>query len=181
MDWRLKLFSKKSAELVLTGEQLTELARVCLDVQSRSIEALGMSMSGGMQVRHELFMTWVISYHVTQQLSGVEHHLSVTHDGTIPPEFRDSLMKDALRILAYGVRVSRLSATAPFEMELAGLGVRRMFAPDQSKKLKRGAEFLPKVDVLSALWTAATSEATALSTRLNEPIRSSVSGLRPAQ
>ncbi|MDX2010453.1 MAG: hypothetical protein SFW67_09700 [Myxococcaceae bacterium] len=182
MDWRSKLpFSgKKRTELSLAPEQLTQLARVCLDVQNRSIEALGMTMSKGMQVRHELFLTWIVSYHVTLQPNGVEHHLSVNHDGTVPPEFRDAILKDALRLLCFCVRVSRLMTTSPFDVEVAGVGVRRVLLADQSKKLRRAAEQLPSPEALSALWTAACSEAGPLEARLAEPVRSSVSGLRPA-
>jgi hypothetical protein len=182
MDWRSKLpFSgKKRTELSLAPEQLTQLARVCLDVQNRSIEALGMAMSKGMQVRHELFLTWIVSYHVTQQPNGVEHHLSINHDGTVPPEFRDAILKDSLRLLCFCVRVSRLMSTSPFDVEVAGVGVRRVLLADQSKKLRRPAEQLPSPEALSALWTAACSEAGPLEARLAEPVRSSVSGLRPA-
>jgi hypothetical protein len=51
---------------------------------------------------------------------------------------------------------------------------------DQSKKLRRPAEQLPSAEALAALWTAACSEAGPLEARLSEPVRSSVSGLRPA-
>lgn len=185
MDWRSKLpfGTKKRPELVLLPEQLTALARVCLDVQGRAIEALssaGMNQKSGTQMRHELFMTWLITYHVTHQANGVEHHLGVSYDGTMPPEFRDPIMKDALRLLAYCVRVSRLTTTAPFDVEPTGVSVRRVLLADQSKKLKRSPDVCPSVEGLSALWTAACSEATPLEARLNEPFRSSPSSLRPA-
>lgn len=188
MDWRSKLpfggGPKKRAELVLLPEQLTQLARVVLDVQERAIDALstvGVSLKQGTQLRHQLFMTWVITYHVTQQANGVEHHLGVTHDGTIPPEFREAILKDALRLLAYCVRVSRLVTTAPFDVEAAGVAIRRVLLPDQSKKLKRSPEQVPSPEALSALWTAACSEATPLEPRLSDGYSgSSPSSLRPA-
>jgi hypothetical protein len=182
MDWHSKLSfaGKKRIEFSLTSEQLTQLSRVCLDVQNRSIEALGMAMSKGMQVRHELFLTWTVSYHVTQQPNGIEHHLSINHDGSMPPEFREPIMKDALRLLCFCVRVSRLMTTSPFDVEVAGVGVRRVLLPDQSKKLRRPMEQAPSAEALSALWTAACSEAGPLQARLSEPVRSSISGLRPA-
>ena len=42
MDWRSKFpfTAKKRPELTLLPEQLTQLARVCLDVQERAIDAL---------------------------------------------------------------------------------------------------------------------------------------------
>lgn len=186
MDWRSKFpfTAKKRLELTLLPEQLTQLARVCLDVQERSIEALstvGVNQKQGTQLRHQLFLTWIVTYHVTQQENGVEHRLAVNHDGTIPPEFRDSILKDALRLLAFSVRVCRLMTTAPFDVELAGVGVRRVLLPDQSKKLKRSAEQLPSPEALSALWTAACSEATPLESKLSEQsFSSSPSSLRPA-
>jgi len=185
MDWRSKIpfAAKKRAELSLTPEQLTQLARVCLDVQGRTIEALGTVGVGQKQVtqlRHELFMTWLITYHVTLQPNGIEHHLAVTHDGTMPPEFRDPIMKDALRLLAFCVRVCRLMTTAPFDLELTGVAVRRVLLADQSKKLKRSPDMCPSADGLAALWTAACSEAAPLESRLTEPFSSSPSSLRPA-
>lgn len=94
MDWRSKFpfTAKKRTELTLLPEQLTQLARVCLDVQERSIDALatvGVNQKQGTQLRHQLFLTWIVTYHVTQQENGVEHRLAINHDGTIPPEFRD--------------------------------------------------------------------------------------------
>jgi hypothetical protein len=185
MDWRPKFpfSSKKRIELSLSAEQLTQLAKVCLDVQGRTIEALttvGIGQKQVTQMRHELFMTWLITYHVTTQPNGVEHHLGVSHDGTMPPEFRDSILKDALRLLAFCVRVSRLTATAPFDVEATGVSVRRVLLIDQSKKLKRSPEVCPSPEGLSALWTAACSEAGPLESRLSEPFSSSPSSLRPA-
>lgn len=185
MDWRSKFpfTAKKRPELTLLPEQLTQLARVCLDVQERAIEALstvGVNQKQGTQLRHQLFLTWIVTYHVTQQENGVEHRLAVNHDGTIPPEFRDSILKDALRLLAFSVRVCRLMTTAPFDVEIAGVGVRRVLLPDQSKKLKRSAEQCPSPEALSALWTAACSEATPLEAKLSEPFSSSPSSLRPS-
>lgn len=186
MDWRSKIpfSSKKRADLSLTPEQLTQLAKVCLDVQGRTIEALstvGVGQKQTTQLRHELFMTWLITYHVTTLPNGIEHHLGVSHDGTMPPEFRDPIMKDALRLLAYCVRVCRLTTTAPFDVEMSGVAVRRVLLADQSKKLKRSPDVCPSPDGLAALWTAACSEATPLESRLNEPFSSSPSSLRPAQ
>lgn len=185
MDWRSKIpfTAKKRAELSLTPEQLTQLARVCLDVQGRTIDALttfGVGQKQTTQMRHELFMTWLITYQVTSQPNGVEHHLGVSHDGTMPPEFRDSILKDALRLLAFCVRVSRLTTTAPFDVAPAGVAVRRVLLEDQSKKLKRSPDVCPSPDGLAALWTAACSEAAPLESRLNEPFSSSPSSLRPS-
>ena len=185
MDWRSKnpFSSKKRAELSLTPEQLTQLARVCLDVQGRTIEALstvGVGQKQVTQMRHELFMTWLITYHVTTQANGVEHHLGVSHDGSMPPEFRESILKDALRLLAYCVRVARLTTTAPFDVEVSGVAVRRVLLTDQSKKLKRSPDVCPSPEGLAALWTAACSEAAPLESRLNEPFSSSPSSLRPS-
>ena len=185
MDWRSKFpfTAKKRTELTLLPEQLTQLARVCLDVQERAIDALstvGVNQKQGTQLRHQLFLTWIVTYHVTQQENGVEHRLAINHDGTIPPEFRDSILKDALRLLAFCVRVSRLMTTAPFDVEIAGVGVRRVLLPDQSKKLKRSPEQVPSAEALSALWTAACSEATPLESKLTEPFSSSPSSLRPS-
>lgn len=179
MNWPFG--SKKRAEL--TPDQLTQLARVVLDVQFRTIDALGtmgVSAKQNTQLRHELFVTWLVTYHVTALPNGIEHHLAVSNDGTIPPEFRDAIMKDALRILAFCVRVSRLMTTAPFDVEPTGVSVRRMLLPDQSKKLKRAAENVPSPEALSALWTAATNEAAALEGKLAVPFASSPSSLRPA-
>lgn len=186
MDWRSKLpfTAKKRTELTLLPEQLTQLARVCLDVQERALDALGTLGVGqrqGTQLRHQLFMTWVVTYHVTQVPNGIEHHLGVTHDGTVPPEFRESILKDALRLLAFCVRVSRLMTTSPFDIEAAGLAIRRVLLPDQSKRLKRSSENLPSPEMLSALWTAACSEAAPLESKLSEGYSgSSPSSLRPA-
>jgi hypothetical protein len=185
MDWRSKLSftPKKRAELVLLPEQLTQLARVCLDVQERAIDALatlGVSARQGTQLRHQLFLTWIVTYHVTQVENGVEHRLAVNHDGTMPPELREALLKDALRVLAFCVRVSRLMTTAPFDVELAGVGVRRVLLADQSKKLKRSPDQVPSPEALSALWTAACSEAAPLEAKLTQPFTSSPSSLRPA-
>lgn len=174
--------SKKRAEL--TAEQLTQLARVCLDVQFRTIDAMstmGVSAKQNLQLRHELFLTWLVTYQTSMQPNGIEHKLAVSNDGDIPPEFRDSIMKDALRLLAFCVRVSRLMTTNPFDVEPTGLSVRRMLLLDQSKKLKRAAENLPSQEALSALWTAACNEAQALEVRLTAPFTSSPSSLRPAQ
>lgn len=184
-DWRSRIpfTAKKRAELVLLPEQLTQLARVCLDIQGRCIEALatvGVGQKQSTQLRHELFMTWLVTYQVTQQPNGIEHHLAVNHDGTMPPEFRQALLKDALRLLAYCVRVSRLMTTAPFDVEIAGVGVRRMLLPDQSKKLKRSPDVVPSPEALSALWTAACSEATPLEPKLAAFDPLSPAGLRPA-
>lgn len=180
MDWRSKIpfSSKKRMDLSLTSEQLTKLAKVCLDVQGRTIEALntmGVGHKQTTQMRHELFMTWLITYHVTTQPNGIEHHLGVSHDGSIPPEFRDSIMKDGLRLLAFCVRVARLTTTAPFDVEVAGVAVRRVLLEDQSKKLRRSPDDCPSPDGLAALWTAACSEATPLEPRLKEPFSSSPS------
>ncbi|MCA2980043.1 MAG: hypothetical protein INH41_05985 [Myxococcaceae bacterium] len=182
MDWRSKLGwagSKKRVELTLAPDQLSKLARVCLDVQKRALDALGTSTSKGMQLRHELFMSWIVSYHVTMMPNGIEHHLSVNHDGSVPPEFREAIFKDALRLLCFCVRVSRLVTTSPFDVELSGVGVRRVLLPDQSKKLLRDPEQVPTSEALSAQWTAACSEATPLEGRLMEPFTSTTSGLRP--
>ncbi|MBL8941059.1 MAG: hypothetical protein JNM69_41330 [Archangium sp.] len=186
MDWRSKFpfTAKKRPELTLLPEQLTQLARVCLDVQERAIDALstvGVNQKQGTQLRHQLFLTWIVTYHVTQQENGVEHRLAINHDGTIPPEFRESILKDALRLLAFCVRVSRLMTTAPFDVEVSGVGVRRVLLPDQTKKLKRSPDLVPSAEALSALWTAACSEAGPLESKLNEaPFSSSPSSLRPA-
>ena len=185
MDWRSKIpfSSKKRADLSLTPEQLTQLAKVCLDVQGRTIEALatvGVGQRQNTQMRHELFMTWLITYHVTTQPNGIEHHLGVSHDGTMPPGFRESILKDALRLLAFCVRVSRLTTTSPFDVEISGVAVRRVLLADQSKKLKRSPDVCPSPEGLAALWTAACSEAAPLESRLNEPFSSSPSSLRPS-
>lgn len=174
--------SKKRAEL--TPEQLTQLARVCLDVQFRCIDAastMGVSSKQNTQLRHELFLTWLVTYQTTNLPNGIEHKLAVSNDGEIPAEFRDAIMKDALRLLAFCVRVSRLMTTSPFDVEPTGVSVRRMLLPDQSKRLKRAAENLPSVEALAALWTAAGNEAQALESRLTAPFASSPSSLRPAQ
>jgi len=179
MNWPFG--SKKRAEL--TPQELTQLARVCLDVQFRTIDAIGtmgVSAKQNTQLRHELFKTWLITYHVTSLPNGMEHHLAVSNDGEIPPEFREPIMKDALRILAFCVRVSRLMTTAPFDVEPTGISVRRILLPDQSKKLKRAAEHVPTPEALAALWSAATNEATALESKLVVPFASSPSSLRPA-
>lgn len=185
VDWRSKLpfTAKKRVELVLEPQQLTQLARVCLDIQGRCIEAhatLGASQKQLTHLRHELFMTWLITYQVTQAPNGIEHHLAVNHDGTIPPGYHEAILKDALRLLAYCVRVTRLMTTAPFDIEIAGVGVRRVLLPDQSKKLKRSPDMVPSVEALSALWTAACSEATPLESKLSLSDALTPTGLRPA-
>ncbi|MBL8924491.1 MAG: hypothetical protein JNJ54_36920 [Myxococcaceae bacterium] len=184
-DWRSKIpfVAKKRVELVLEPEQLTHLARVCLDIQGRCIEALstvGVGQKQSTHLRHELFLTWLVTYQVTQAPNGIEHHLAVNHDGTIPPGYHDAILKDALRLLAYCVRVSRLMTTAPFDIEIAGVGVRRVLLPDQSKKLKRSPEVVPGPEALSALWTAACSEAGPLESRLTLSSSLAPAGLRPA-
>jgi hypothetical protein len=181
MDWRSKFpfVAKKRTELTLTPEQLADLAHVCLDVQNRSIEAFLAGQAKGTQVRHELSMSWLVSYQLTAQPNGAEHLLGISHDGTVPPEFRDALLRDALRLLAYCARVARLAPIAPFDLEASGLAVRRVMLVDQTRKLKRSPELLPSVDALAALFTAACSEAGPLEPRLNEPVRSSPSSLIP--
>jgi len=181
MDWRSKLpgFGKKQPEPTLTPAQVADLAHVCLDVQSRSLDAFLASQSRGRQVRRELFRSWSVSYQLTAQPNGVEHRLAVSHEGSVPPELRDAILRDALPLLAYCVRLARLSPTAPVEVEASGLAVRRVLLVDQTRKLKRSPDQCPSGNALSALFTAASSEAASMELPLDAARGSPPSPLMP--
>jgi hypothetical protein len=151
--------SAKRKTLMLQPAQLVHLARVQLDIQDRCIEAFLAGGAKALQLRHELFEQYLVTYQVRLVENGFEHQLAVSLDGTIDASMQAAVRIDTLRLLAYVVRIGRLGPVYPFDVNGLRLSVSRVLTVDESKRLQRKPDLSPPAAQAAALFVASEGDA----------------------